>query len=353
MQVPLDPRVRVHRVRKYNRSGTLRRIRSWVVATFQIGWLLTTRYRGHELLISSNPPTASTLLPLFFRRNTSLVIYDIYPDALLAAGFTGKRNLFFRSWAWFNRQAYKRVKHLFTLTPGMADALAGYVRREKIHVVPVWSGISRESIAIHPAQNLFIQQHGLQDKFIVMYSGNLGKEYALEPLVGLAEKFARDRRVVFIIMGSGWQKEKLAALIAAKGLKNCLLLPYQEAALFLHSLAAFQVGVVSLATSFSALGIPSKTYNLLAARRPILCIGSERSSLATFLREAAVGKAFEPAKPEAMESFIRELIDNPATYNRYCRQAERVAHHYTSARALEIVAAFARESDGYFFPGSN
>jgi len=341
MQVPLDPRVRVHRIRKYNRSGTLRRILSWVIATLQISWLLTISYRKHRLLISSNPPTASTLLPLLFRRNISLVIYDIYPDALLAAGFTGKRNLLFKSWAWFNRRAYKRAEHIFTLTTGMAQALELYVPREKIKVVPVWSGISREAINIQPENNLFLRRYGLQDKFIIMYSGNLGKEYVLEPLVELAEKFVSDSRVRFIIMGSGWQKEKLAALIDAKGLQNCLLLPYQEAELFLHSLAAFQLGVVSLSTSFSALGIPSKTYNLLAAQRPILCIGNENSSLATFLREAAIGQTFEPSQQAAMEAYIQELINNPTTYRGYCEQAEKISQQYTRARALEIPVTIA------------
>lgn len=340
MHVPLDPRVKVRRISRYNRSSTLRRMFSWVAGTLDIWRLLVFSYRGYDLLLSSNPPVASTLIPLFTRRRTRLLIYDIYPDGLVAGSFVQHKNLLYRAWAALNRRAYRRVEHIYTLTPGMATALEAYAAPEKISVVPVWSGFSHEAIDIPREQNLFLKQHQLADKFIVMYSGNLGKEYALETLVELAERFRNEEGVCFIIMGRGWKKDQLASLIREKELQNCLLLPYQVADLFLHSLAAFNVGVVSLSTAVSTVAIPSKTYNLLAAHRPVCCIGNEQSNLAAFLHEQGIGRAIAPGKLDEMEAFIRKLWTDKEYYNSCCRRAAEVAGRYTRERALEIVDGF-------------
>ena len=340
MHVPLDPRVKVRRMYRYNRSGTLRRMFSWVAGTWDIWRLLVFSYRGYDLLLSSNPPVASTLIPLFTRRRTRLLIYDIYPDGLVAGSFVQHKNLLYRVWAALNRRAYRRVEHIYTLTSGMATALEAYADPGKISVVPVWSGFSHAAIDIPRDQNLFLKQHQLADKFIVMYSGNLGKEYALETLVELAERFRKDDGICFIIMGRGWKKDLLESLIRQKGLKNCMLLPYQEADLFLHSLAAFNVGVVSLSTAVSTVAIPSKTYNLLAAHRPVFCIGNEHSNLAAFLNENGIGRAIEPGKLDEMESYIRQLRTDKNYYDGCCQKAAAVAGQYTRERAREMVAGF-------------
>ena len=241
------------------------------------------KYRNFDLLLSSNPPTASTMLPILFSRKTSLLIYDIYPDGLVAGKFITKNNLLFKCWAWLNRVAYKRVNKIFVLTPGMAHAMEAYSPKEKIKVVPAWAGSPNKPESTAERDNLFIKKYGLQGKFIVMYSGNLGKEYELKPLVLLAEAFSDNDKIVFIIMGQGWQKEMLERLILQKQLPNCMMLPYQPADLFVHSLNAFHVGVVSLAAAVAKVAIPSKTYNLLAANRPIFCIGSESSIILVLL----------------------------------------------------------------------
>jgi hypothetical protein len=98
--------------------------------------------------------------------------------------------------------------------------------------------------------------------------------------------------------------------------------------------------VVSLSTAVSTVAIPSKTYNLLAAHRPVFCIGNEHSNLAGFLNEHGIGRAIEPGKLDEMESFIRKLRTDKDYYHSCCRRAAEVAGRYTRERAREIVAGF-------------
>ncbi len=333
-----DSRIKLQHIIPYNRNSTAKRFLSWITCVLQISWLLFFKYRKYDLLVSSNPPTASTLLPILFRRRITLLMYDIYPDGLIAGNFVTQKNIIYKCWAWLNRLAYKKVNTIITLTKGMAEALSIYADKEKIMVVPAWSNIPAGALTIPESENLFLKENNLQGKFIIMYSGNMGKAYQLEPLVYVAEHFKSNSNIVFVIMGDGWKKEILQQLIAEKKLTNCMLLPYQPNELFMHSLSAFHVGVVSLAQVLDKVAIPSKTYNLLAAKRPVFCIGSEGSGLANFLKENEVGIAIDPANTEAMKNYIEKLYNDKAYFDRLCANAGKTAIHYTKERAKDIVA---------------
>lgn len=337
MNIPLNSGIKVQKIFRYNRKSSVKRFFSWISCLVNIAWLLFFKYRNYDLLISSNPPISSTILPMLFKRKINLLIYDIYPDGLVAGNFVTKKNLLFKSWVALNCKSYKKVRHIFTLTPGMAKALEVYASKEKIIVVPAWAGVCRKVSAIPENENIFLKKYCMQGKFIVMYSGNLGKEYELEPLIKLAKIFRNNSNIVFIIMGNGWKKESLEKMIATYDLPNCMLLPYQDADLFAHSLAAFHVGVVALATAAAKVAIPSKTYNLVASHRPIFCIGNEASDLANFLKQNEIGVAIEPDKLEKMTIFIEKLYTDKNYYDTLCSNAEAIAELYTKERAKEIV----------------
>jgi glycosyltransferase involved in cell wall biosynthesis len=345
MDDPLDPKVTVQKIFPYNRASTFKRFMSWIVCVVNIWWLLLTKYRQHDLLLSSNPPVASTLIPLLFRRRTSLLLYDVYPDGLVATGFVGVKNPIFKVWAWFNKCAYRKVDRIITLTDGMATTIQQYCPKEKITVVPAWSNVPTVEHSATKEENPFVEAYGLQNKWIVMYSGNFGKGYHLEPLVKVAENFRGYPDIVFILVGEGWQKELLSSRIESHGLSNCKILPYQPSAFFLHSLQACHVGVVSLTESLENVAIPSKTYNLLAVGHPIFCIGSVTSALARFLEKHEVGMTCDPTDTESMTRFIERLYVDKEYYRRLSDNALIVAKSHTKHRArdiLELVAAGAQ-----------
>lgn len=338
MNQVLHPKIKVQRIARYNRSSTVKRMFSWVWGLLNIWWQLLWKYRGHDVLAASNPPTATTMLPLLFRRKITLLIYDIYPDGLVAGNIVSNKSLIFRCWAWLNKKSYKNAHKIIALTNGMAHALEQYVSKEKITVVPAWAGMVSQPGSIPESENAFIKKYSLYGKFIVMYSGNLGKEYDLETIVLLAAEFRHNPDIVFIISGKGWKKQLLADMIAEKQLQNCLLLPFQPSELFVHTLAAFHIGIVSLVAAVAKVAIPSKTYNLLAAHRPVFCIGSSESDLADFLVQSETGVAIESKDIDKMKAFIEKVHSEKNYFERLCNNAAATAKHYTKERAREIVA---------------
>lgn len=337
LEEPIDKRIKIIYIKKYDKKSLFKRMYSWAIAFIQLLILIKTRYnRGYDLLVCSNPPLACWL-PVFCSNKASVLVYDIYPDGLVAANFISNKHIVYKFWAGLNKRAYKKANKIFTLTTGMAKQLEKYAPEEKIRIVPAWAGMSVDPSNIAEGENLFVNKYGLQGKFIIMYSGNIGKEYDLESLVKLAERFKDNEHILFIIMGTGWKKELLENMIKEKSLDNFMLLPFQPPDLFLHSLKAFHVGVVSLVEAAAKLAIPSKTYNLLAANRPVFCIGNEESDLADFLKENNVGKTIDATKMDEMKTFIEQLYYDKNYYKLLCNNAALVSKKFTKERAQDIV----------------
>lgn len=331
----LNNRVKVVQIYPYKKNTVKSRFISWIIAAMQVYFKLLFSYRQFEVLISSNPPIAA-ILPAFARNKCTLLIYDIYPDGLVATNFVSEKNLIVKGWSYLNRKAYKKAHSIITLTNGMVKLLEKYTDRLKIHVVPAWAADAQ----LHQknvGENLFIKKYNLQGKFIVMYAGNLGKEYHLQPLVQVAALLESYSDIAIVIVGEGWNKTILQSAIQEKNLQNCLLLPFQPNDYFADSLTAFQVGVVALAGKVNNIAIPSKTYNLLAAQKPILCIGEQETELANFLNLYQVGKAIPASNPEAMKDYILKLYNDKVYFQSLCNNCKNILPDYTKDNAKKIV----------------
>jgi len=335
MNSELNPKVKIRKIKNYNRKSSITRAISWIIGTLQVFFFLKTRYRKHELFFSSNPPTLIFNL-LFLRRPFSLIVWDLYPDALITGQFTKSDNTLVKLWSKINRKVLPKAGSIITLTKGMKKSLVNYVNEDLVHIIPAWS-----SGFILPGYknktNPFIEKYQLESKFVILYSGNLGKEHEVETLVNLAEKLRGNPEFIILIVGRGWKYEILEADIKRKALENCKLLPKQTVELFQASLAATSLGVVSLSQATASVSIPSKTYNLLAAGKPILCIGGENSDLADLLENTETGAAFSSSKLNEMNDFVLSLQQNPEIYSKYCNNAINTSENFTSANAARIV----------------
>jgi len=332
----LDQKVKIRKIANYIRKNSFTRAISWLKSTIQVLYYLKTKYSDHELFVSTNPPILVLILSLF-KRPFSMIILDLYPDVLVISKFISSSNPIYSIWGRINRKVFARAVSIFTLTNGMAKNLSKYVKSDLIHVIPAWSsGFQLPDYINTP--NPFIEKYELHDKFIIMYSGNLGKEHDVEALVFLADELKEIKEVVILIVGAGWKYETIKKEIEERELTNCRLLPKQPVEYFLAALASTDIGVVSLTQSAAHVSIPSKTYNLLAAGKPILCIGGESSDLAELLETTETGAAFSPNKLQEMNDYVLSLKNNEKLYQEYCGNALMAATKFTAMNAHKIVS---------------
>lgn len=308
---PLRPLVRLQRVIHYKRNSIPARLFTWSVAFFQMLFLIWFKFRKNHLLIVSNPPF-SFLLPLFCKNSYSLLVYDVYIENPRDFALLGKNSPFVIAWEKANAQVLRKAKKIFTLTVGMKEILEKYAGANKVEVIPLWT--DNEFLKpLNKSENPFAKEHGLENKFVVLYSGNIGASSGVEHLVEAAA-LVNDSEIQFVIIGEGSKKENIRKRIEELKLSNCTLLPWQETKDLPYSMASADLSVVSLGSTSANRSIPSKLYNYLSVGSPILGLADSESDLSKLIIEENVGKSFQPNQKSEIAGFIEYLSKNKVEY---------------------------------------
>ena len=334
----LNLQVKVDKLVKYNEKNFFTKIFTWSIASVQIFFKLLFKYRKHEVFFVSVPPM-SYLSMLFLKNRFSILIWDVYPDTLKIYGI-GEQNLIFKYWARANKKLFKKATHLFTIGDKMADLIAKYIDREKIKIIRLWTTFENFK-PIEKENNFFIKEHGLQNKFVVQYSGNIGRTHNVEVMVSLAKLLSDNNKIIFLIIGKGERMSKITESIQEAGLQNCMVLPFQPDDVFPYSLSAADMGVVILDSKTSQGSIPNKAYNLMTAGQPVLYIASKDSELNIYAERYENGKCFEADKLNDIASFIKELSES-----------EDLQQHYKT-NSLKASLDFSRKNTGTMMEAYN
>ncbi|MBK7107877.1 MAG: glycosyltransferase family 4 protein [Bacteroidetes bacterium] len=336
----LNSVIKVHTIIKWKERPASKKLYSYVMGTFQIYWLLLTRFRRHEVFFISLPPMGY-LLKLFLRHRFSMLIWDVYPDVFKITGMK-ESHWFYRLWAKCNKIVFKKAYRLFTIGNRMADLLSVYADRSKILITPIWS-IFQKNSKVSKNTNPFIAEHKLQDKSIVQYSGNIGLTHKVETMVQLAEILKDNKTILFQIIGRGPRVPYLQKLVEEKNLHNCVFLPFQTDAMFPYSLSAADLGVVILDETTSKGSVPSKTYNLMSYGIPALFITAKDSELHDYSLHFNNGKSFDSNELEQAAEFIVQLSKDSELQSLYSENSLKAAHDFKRANADKIVELYLAE----------
>ena len=336
----LDNRVKVTRIFRYRRGSLISRLTSWLLGFAQVVWLLRTRFGSHEVVASSNPPL-NTLLPLFIRSKSGLYVLDLYPEALHKTGMISENNLIVRWWARLNSTAYRHFSTIWALTPSMKTSIEE-AYGVKTELAPAWACEMGTD-----TDRSFLDKAGLAGAWVVLYSGNLGREHDVEALLECAARLSDCEDLIFVIAGQGWKRKKLQNHVTTEGLSNVRFLPKLPAPEFSALLSHAQIGVVTQSLRTADVCIPSKTFNLLANGLPILGIGKPDSDFGQLIEKSGSGHVFLPDQTDGMSRFILTCWEENAAVLGYRRNALHTAGNFTRSNADQLVDQFAiADTDG-------
>lgn len=331
---PLDSSVKVIKIIRYNRNSILNRLITWIWATIQIVFLIKTRYSQSKLFIVSNPPLAP-LIPLVVKNPYSILIFDIFPDALVDSGFSSSNCYFVNLWKKANKSVFKRAERIFTITESMKEVLQNYTGGRDVELVPIWAD-NRFLKRIEPSDNPFIKRHNLFGKFIVMYSGNIGLSGQIEALVEIAANFSRND-IVFVIIGDGAKLKWLVQKVSESGFKNVLILPWQPAKELSYSLSSANLAVVGIDQKAARLAMPSKLFSYLSVGSPILCLANDDTELAKFVKKNKIGGIFDSSKIKESIKYIEWLKSNPEEWNQISKNSLITSEKFNNTNATKFL----------------
>jgi colanic acid biosynthesis glycosyl transferase WcaI len=221
------------------------------------------------------------------------------------------------------------------LGEGMRDrVLAAGIDAARVRIVPNWADTT--SVVQQPSADSATRRRiGLEGRFVVGYSGNLGRAHEFETVIGAARLLRSNPSFAFLITGGGAKADSVRAAVQAQGLESFFFQSYQPAELLSDSLAASDVHFVSLLPALEGLIVPSKLYGILAAGRPVVFVGDTASELAKLVRDQECGIAVAVGDSEALASQLRALQADPARLELMGARARALAlARYTKEHAV-------------------
>ncbi len=160
-------------------------------------------------------------------------------------------------------------------------------------------------------ENPFRKQHGLEGKFVVMYSGNRGQTTPVKTVLEAAVRMQDRGNLVFMFIGGGMDKRDVEETIARHQPTNIIDLPYQPMDRLRYSLSAADVHVVTMGDNVVGVIHPCKVYGAMALGRPILLVGPNECHIADIMENKHVGWHVQHGDVEGTIGAIDQMMAMP------------------------------------------
>ena len=255
---------------------------------------------NYEVVLAPSPPLTIGLSAMVLARLRRVPfvynVQEIYPDIAVSLGMLRNRWLI-RLLEGLERFVYAQAQAVVVISESFRkQLLAKGVPAEKLHVIPNFVDV--EFVQPGDRTNDFSTQHGLDNRFVVSFAGNLGLTQDLETIVAAARLLRDLPEVRFLIVGDGARRSWLREQLARETLENVQLLPYQPRSVVPLIYASSDLCLVTMKRDTTRDTFPSKIYTIMAAGRPALVSADADSELAWLIEEAAVRDGRQSRGPE-------------------------------------------------------
>ena len=314
-------RIRVPEFSKTNKKSRIKNIASYFFGalgvTFKVG-------KQDYVFAISQPPILGGILGVWGKwvKHAKYIynIQDFNPEQVLAVGYI-KSKLVSDVMMRVDKFSCKRSDLIITVGRDLVETVEGRFKGKKVpKTVMINNWIDENEIyPLNPGDERVVEfkkKYGLDGKFVIMYSGNIGLYYDLENLIKVIEKFgvgtktADDREVVFAFVGAGAVLKTLEDYVTEHHMDNVVFIPYQDKANLIYSLNAGDVHWCMNAKGIKGVSCPSKYYGLASAGRPVIGVLETGSEIRCLIENTNGGLCCEPGEYDKVEDNIRWFIDN-------------------------------------------
>ncbi len=300
-EIDLPARLKIIRVggKNTDKNNIIKRTLKFITLSIALTNTLGHEYKkGDEVFIVTNPAPLMVMVSALKRVKhfpLTILIHDVFPENTIPAGlFKSSSNLLYKTIRSVFNRAYSTADRLIVLGRDMKDVmhtkLSQHKHQPEISIIENWAD-NPSGFKTNPSTG----------KIDILYAGNIGRVQGLTEFIDTFIS-VNNPDTTFSLRGTG--------AILSKIQKNYPSVryggPYNKDNQF-EILANCDIALVTLAKGMYGLGVPSKTYNILAAGKPILCIGDLRSEIALLVKEHNIGWCFAPEDSEGLKSFLKQL----------------------------------------------
>lgn len=256
--------------------------------SFTLGVIFTGIFiirRRFDVIVYFSPPleTAVSILSLVYLKRSRfiLVLQDILPDLAIRLGIL-KNSILISLARLYEKFIYRKAGKIVVLNSRFRENLLGKnVDENKVKIIPNWVDVDMFG---QPVDGIFREKYCLKGKFLVVYSGSMGKKQKLGVIIKIAELFDSFDDVMFVIAGEGERAQEIEDLSKSK--RNIIVLPLQEDTVFKDMLMSADVFIIPQSEQIGDMVVPSKMCMYMAAGKPLLVCAHKESILSKYVRSS-------------------------------------------------------------------
>lgn len=318
----IDDNLIINRVttRNFDKNKLSQRMLKMVLLTLKFSKILWQNARkGDKVLVVTNPAPFllfSSLLKRIKKFDYYILVHDVFPENTIPAKVIKNKNTFaFRFLASIFNRAYSRADFLIVLGRDMKEIVLEKIKHFNsmtiIKVIENWGDVN----TIFPSAEIpEIIRHRHENNFVtIQYAGNIGRVQGLQSFIENLNS-TTNKNIVFDLWGDGAVKNELKEMVCDYKLQDRVnflgVYSRDEHNVILNTT---DLALVTLSSGMYGLGVPSKTYNILAAGKPILYIGDLNSEIALMLKEEDIGFCFDANDITGMIDFLDSVSLNDIT----------------------------------------
>lgn len=306
------------RVPEFKKSNKISRIKN-LLAYFFNSLIATAKIEKQDYIYTiSQPPILGGVLGVLGKwiKGGKLIynIQDFNPEQTIAVGYA-RNKLLLNTVMAVDKFSCKNSDKVIVVGRDMQETLKNRFNNKKVPSnVFINNWINEKEIypldQNHPKIIAFKEKYNLKDKFIIMYSGNIGLYYDLENIIKVIGEFKDREDVVFAFIGDGTVKSKIEEYVTNNNLNNVTFIPYQDKADLIYSLNAADIHWVVNAKGIKGVSVPSKLYGVMAAGKPVLGVLDEGSEARLIVEECNCGVCIEPGNYIEISNNIEYILNN-------------------------------------------
>lgn len=265
------------------------------------------------LFVGSTPPIQG-MMASFVKKCRKIpliyVVQDIFPDSLVGTGLASRNSLLWKVGNFIANFTYKNADRIIVISEGFKKNLKDKgVPEDKITVIYNW--VDEQAVIDIPRDKnvLFDRYHLDRSKFYVTYNGNIGLTQNMDMLLEVAKALEGNEDIQFVLVGNGAYLEQVKQIIKDKNVQNVTLLPFQP---YEEISYVFSLGDVSLVISKPGVGansVPSKTWSIMSASRPVLA-NFDENELKSIIEENNCGIFTKAGDKSAFTEAIMKLYND-------------------------------------------
>lgn len=310
----MDGKLRIHRFHLYGegKNPMLRALRYFLGEFILLHYCMWKKY--DVAFVDSTPPIQGLKMPLIKwlkRKPTIYNVQDIFPDSLVGTGLTHEGSLIWKIGRIVEKITYRYADKIIVISEDFKkNIMAKGVPEDKIVVIYNWVDQSKV-VDVPREENKLFDVYGLdRSKFYITYNGNIGLTQNMDMLLDVAKELQKEYEDIhFVLVGNGAYMDEVRRKVAEHQLGNVHLLPFQPYEDISH---VFSLGDASLVISKPGVGansVPSKTWSIMSASRPVLA-NFDENELKTIIENNHCGIFTKAGDKDAFKESILTLYNH-------------------------------------------